>query len=207
MTEEELDRHIEGCKKNDRKSQKILYQSFYGYAMSICLRYAGSPSEASEILNDGFFKVFTQMHKYDHSRPFKPWLSRIMCNTSIDHCRANTKKRQMEALEKAIPPAMEPGIGEKLDYEYLLSLVQKLPPGYRMVFNLFVIDGYTHEEIAARLKINVGTSRSNLFKARQHLQQMLKGVVNVDTELKDTPIVPINQSFIDNIFHSKSRKP
>ena len=207
MTEEELNRYIEGCKKNDRKSQKALYQSFYGYAMSICLRYAGSTSEASEILNDGFFKVFTQMHKYDNSRPFKPWLSRIMCNASIDHCRANTKKRQTVDLEKAMAPATETGIVEKLDYEYLLALVQKLPPGYRMVFNLFVIDGYTHEEIAARLKINVGTSRSNLFKARQNLQQMLKGTANVDIESKDTPIVPINQSFMDTIFHSKSRKP
>ncbi len=209
MLEEELSGYIEGCKKNDRKSQKMLYQSLYGLAMSICLRYAGNPYEASEILNDGFYKVFTQINKYDSSRPFIPWLCKVMCNTAIDHYRANMKKQRMVDLEKVSHSVMEIATGQKLDYEYLLGLIQKLPPVYRTVFNLFAIDGYSHEEIAAKLKIGIGTSRSNLFKARQNLQQMLKGAEGAanDSELKDAPVVPISRQFTESLFHTNTRKP
>lgn len=208
MTEEEENILIQGCKKRDRQSQKSLYQAFYGYAMSICLRYGGNAYEASEILNDGFFKVFTQIHKYDSSRAFKPWLGRIICNTSIDYYRSNFKKQQTTDIEKAAPASIGIAVEQKMNYEDLLALVQKLPATYRTVFNLYAIDGFSHEEIGKLLNITAGTSRSNLFKARQHLQQMLKekGISGNDRTSTDTPIVPINQPLINPVFHPNYKK-
>ncbi|SMO56137.1 RNA polymerase sigma factor [Solitalea koreensis] len=173
MTEEDLLQLINGCIKQDRQSQKMLYKVFYGFAMSICLRYASNQYEASEIINEGFFKLFTNMNKYDPERPFKAWLSKIMHNVSIDYYRSNFKTSIMDDLERAEFVTNEASIESKLAYEDLLALIQQLPPAYRTVFNLFAIDGYSHDEIANMLNISSGTSKSNLFKARQKLQKML----------------------------------
>jgi RNA polymerase sigma-70 factor (ECF subfamily) len=173
MAEKELQQLIDGCKKQDRQSQKLLYQQLYGYAMKICLRYANNPYEASEILNEGFFKAFTKIEKYDDTWPFRAWLGKIMQHASIDYYRANLRWANMENLEKADSPVNESVVEHKLEYEDLLAVVQQLPPAYRTVFNLYAIDGYSHEEIAQMIGISAGTSRSNLHKARQKLQQML----------------------------------
>ncbi len=175
MTEKELQQLIDGCLKNDRQSQKILYQRLYGYAMKICLRYAKNSHEAAEILNEGFFKAFTNIAKYNNQYPFRSWLGKIIYNVSIDYYRANLKWTQMETLEKSDYPIHEASAEHKLAYEDLLAFVQRLPPAYRIVFNLYAIDGYSHEEIARMTGISEGTSRSNLHKARQKLQQMLSG--------------------------------
>ena len=173
MVEQELQRIIDGCIEYDRKSQELLYKELYGFAMKICLRYADNRQEASEILNEGFFKAFTNMEKYDKSRSFLAWLGKIMYNASIDHYRANLKWSQFVGLEKSELKANESAVEHKLDYEDLLSMVQRLPPAYRIVFNLYAVDGYSHEEIAEITGISASTSRSNLHKARQKLQQML----------------------------------
>ena len=164
---------IEGCQKQDRQSQKLLYQGLYGFAMKICLRYSNSQQEASEVLNDGFFKAFVNIEKYNSELPFKPWLSKIMYHAAIDYYRANLKWSNLSDLEKAKPLLSQDSIEQQLGYEDLLRMVQQLPPVYRMVFNLYVVDGYSHEEIAEMIGIGVGTSRSNLYKARLKLQQML----------------------------------
>ncbi len=171
--EEKLLQLLDGCLNQDRHSQKLLYQEFYNFAMNICLRYTSSRYEASEVLNDGFFKALTHLDKYDKSKPFKAWLSRIMHNTSIDYYRANLKAALTEDLDKASDQETEPSIEHKLSYEDLLAVVQSLPASYRVVFNLYEIDGYTHEEIAALLGISAATSRSNLCKAKQKLQEMI----------------------------------
>lgn len=173
MEEKELQQLIDGCKKQDRQSQEKLYKGLYGYAMKICLRYANSQSEASEVLNEGFFKVFTNIEKYDPQWPFKAWLSKIMYHASIDYYRSNLKWSYMENLEQANAPAHQASIEHQLGYDELLAIIQRLPPTYRIVFNLYAIDGYSHEEIAQMIGINASTSRSNLHKARQKLQQML----------------------------------
>jgi len=173
MEEKELKQLIEGCKKQDRQSQEILYRRLYGYAMKICLRYANNQSEASEVLNEGFFKAFTNIEKYDHQWPFKSWLSKIIYHASIDYYRSNLKWTQMENLEKWNVPSHEATIEHQLRYDELLAIIQRLPPTYRIVFNLYAIDGYSHEEIGEMIGINASTSRSNLHKARQKLQQML----------------------------------
>lgn len=173
MEEKELQQLIDGCKKQDRQSQEILYKRLYGYAMKICLRYANSQSEASEILNEGFFKAFTNIEKYDPQWPFRSWLSKIIYHASIDYYRANLKWSHMEDLGKSNDPSHEANIEHQLGYNELLAVIQRLPPTYRIVFNLYAIDGYSHEEIGQMIGISASTSRSNLHKARQKLQQML----------------------------------
>jgi len=174
MGEEELHQLIRGCLKQDRKCQKMLYKAFYGFSMGICLRYAGDRDEAAEVMNQGFFKVFTRIESYDAAKPFKAWLGRIMVNTSIDYYRANLKMAYADDLDKAEHISDGEFADRNLRYEDLLAMVQKLPQAYRTVFNLFAIEGYTHEEIAEMLNINTGTSKSNLHKARQKLKQMIQ---------------------------------
>jgi RNA polymerase sigma-70 factor (ECF subfamily) len=173
MVEKELQRIIDGCIEQDRHSQELLYKTLYGFAMKICLRYAENRYEASEVLNEGFFKAFTNIEKYDKSWPFKTWLSKIMHNASIDYYRTNFKWSQLVGLEKSDTKINDAAVEHKLDYEDLLSLIQRLPPAYRLVFNLYAVDGYSHEEIAEITGISASTSRSNLHKARLKLQQML----------------------------------
>lgn len=179
MSEEELHQLIAGCLKQDRKCQKMLYKAFYGFAMGICLRYAGDRDEAADVMNQGFLKVFTHITKYDAGRPFKAWLGKIMMNTSIDHYRANLKMAYTDDLDKAEHLSDSELPDRKLNYDDLLTMIQQLPQAYRTVFNLFAIDGYTHEEIAVMLNINTGTSKSNLHKARQKLKQM---ILDADTK-------------------------
>jgi RNA polymerase sigma-70 factor (ECF subfamily) len=162
------------CMEQDREAQRKLYQLYYGYAMSICVRYSKDAEEAREVLNDGFLKVFTRLSQYDRQRSFKGWLRRIMINTALDNYRHNLKHYHLLDVEAANPAADTFDAEQQLSYQELIRLVQGLSPAYRAVFNLYVIDGYTHEEIAAELGIAVGTSKSNLAKARANLREALK---------------------------------
>lgn len=162
--------------KNDRKSQKLLYQQFFGYAMSICMRYTQNHADAVEVLNDSFMKVFTQLKKFDQTRSFKSWFRRILINASIDHLRSEMKHQFKMSLEENEKPLEQPSVDQKISHEELIGLIQQLTPAYRSVFNLYVIDGYKHEEIAGMLGISVGTSKSNLAKARLNLREMLKKI-------------------------------
>ena len=173
MGEDELHQLIGGCLKQDRKSQKLLYKTFYGFAMGICLRYAVNRDQAAEVMNQGFLKVFTRIESYDAAKPFKAWLGKVMINTSIDHYRANLKMAYTDDLEAAENMSDGELPDRNLNYNDLLNMVQSLPTAYRTVFNLFAIEGYTHEEIGEMLNINAGTSKSNLHKARVKLKQMV----------------------------------
>ncbi len=180
LSAEELTYHVEACGLNNRESQKILYGSFYGYAMAICDRYANTQEDAVEILNDGFLKIFREIHHYkpayaDVISSFKGWLRKIMVYTAIDHFRKNHKHQMVTQLENVVyhfPTISEDAI-EKLSYEEIIRAIQELSPGYRTVFNLFVIEGLSHDEIAEHLGISTGTSKSNLSKARRQLQKIL----------------------------------
>lgn len=175
----------EGCLRGNPGCQKKLYQSFYGFALAICLRYSNDRDEAVEVMNNGFLKVLTHFDKYNPEKPFKPWLSRIMTNTAIDHYRSRIKFSHMADISEAEELGTQASVYQKLNYEDLLKLVQQLPPGYRAVFNLYAIDGYTHEEIGKLLGISEGTSKSNLFKARQKLRGYL------EEELSTTKIISL----------------
>jgi len=199
MGEEELRQLIGGCIKQDRGSQKMLYKAFYGFSMGICLRYANNREEAAEVMNQGFYKVFTRINTYDTSRPFKAWLGKIMMNVSIDYYRANLKMAYTEDLDKAEHVSNGDMPDRKLNYDDLLGMIQKLPNAYRTVFNLFAIEGYSHDEIAGMLDISSGTSKSNLHKARQKLKQMISDAdsatdnTRYNSGMGYSPIVAINK--------------
>ncbi|MBE9662232.1 sigma-70 family RNA polymerase sigma factor [Mucilaginibacter myungsuensis] len=173
MVDEQLKQLITGCIEQDRKCQKQLYKLFYGFAMGICMRYTGNRDEAAEVMNQGFLKVFTHLAKFDQAKPFKAWLGRIMMNASIDNYRANLKMAYMDDIEKAEDISHDDLPDRKLAFDELLAMVQKLPNAYRTVFNLFAIEGYGHDEIGEMLGISAGTSKSNLFKARAKLKDMI----------------------------------
>lgn len=167
---------IEGCKRRDRESQRLLYQHHYAYAMSICLRYTRTREEAREILNDGFMKVFTKIDQYNPETSFHGWLRKIMINTSIDHYRKEVKHYYQASLDNDYPVATPTTVADDLGHSELMALVQQLTPGYRAVFNLYAIDGYTHKEISEILGISEGTSKSNLLKAREVLKNKLEKI-------------------------------
>jgi len=165
---------ITGCKKNDRQSQQELYRNFYSYGMSICLRYTGNSSDATEVLNDGFFKVFKNIKKFDETKPFKPWLRRILVNACLDHIKKESKHSQLADITEAEQEqSFSQSPDHDLSYEEILSKVGQLSPAYRAVFNLYVIEGYKHNEIAEQLGITVSTSKANLTRAKAILRSML----------------------------------
>ena len=171
---EKLKQLVDGCKANERNAQAAFYQMYYGYAMSICLRYSNSRAESEEILNDGFLKVFSKINLYNSELEIKAWMSRIFVNTAIDHFRKNKKHYHQETIDEMKEiRSMDENILDSLSAEEIMTLVQKLAPSYQLVFNLYVVEGYKHSEIAALVGISEGTSKSNLSMARAKLKQAL----------------------------------
>lgn len=148
--------------------------------MAICDRYASRQDDALEIMNDGFLKVFREIHHYqpaysDVVSSFKGWLRKIMVYTAIDHFRKNQKHKlvsQLDAVEYQMTTDSADAL-DKISYDEIIRAIQELSPGYRTVLNLFIIEGLSHEEIAEKLEISTGTSKSNLSKARKQLQKIL----------------------------------
>ena len=180
LSSEELTLYIRGCALNERESQKKIYNSFYGYAMAICDCYANNEEDAVEILNDGFLKIFKEIHRFkpaytNEINSFKGWLRKIMVCTAIDHFRKNKKHRVVGELDIASVKAhtYEENAEEKISYDEIIRFIQDLSPAYRTVLSLFIIEGFSHEEIADQLGIAVGTSKSNLAKARKQLQKII----------------------------------
>lgn len=159
----------------------MFYEMFYGYSMNICMRYCENENDLVEIVNDGLLKVYKALPLFnpqhsDVESSLKGWLKRIMINTCIDHLRKN--KQQFLVAEISghhfnTADVVESSI-DHMTYKEILSVIQRLSPVYRIVFNLYVMDGFKHEEIAQQLKISVGASKSNLAKARMNIQRMLK---------------------------------
>lgn len=178
---EELKLHIRGCTLNKRESQKKIYNSFYSYGMSICDRYSKRREDSIEIFNDGFLKIFKEIHRYkplyaDEINSFKGWVRKILIYTAIDHCRKYNKHYFTADMDTSLIyfPAVEENAFDMISYDEIIRAIQNLSPAYRTVLNLFIIDGFSHEEIAGQLEISIGTSKSNLFKARLQLQKLLK---------------------------------
>ena len=178
---EELKTLIKGCSQNNRESQKRMYDSFYSYGMSICDRYTRNKEDSVEIFNDGFLKIFKEIHRYrpayeDELNSFKGWLRKIMIYTAIDYNRKYRKHSFTVELDAALIfiPAGDQNVFDMISCDEIIDAVRELSPAYRTVLNLFIIDGFSHEEIASQLGIAIGTSKSNLSKARQQLQNILK---------------------------------
>lgn len=149
--------------------------------MSVCLRYTKHTEDAVEIYNDSFLKIFKEIYHFkptyeNEFNSFKGWVRKIIIYTAIDHCRKNNKYSFAADFEGAVLflPQNEENALDRISYDEIIAAIQQLSPAYRIVLNMFIIDGFTHEEIAQQLGISVGTSKSNLFKARQQLQQILK---------------------------------
>lgn len=165
----------------------MLYEYYYGYAISICMRYASTGEDAIEMMNDGFVKVFKGVLSFvesgdDHTLPiiFMAWIKRIMINTCINHIKTMARRVSWTAADYTVNSVVadDEDPMESMAYDDLVKLVQQLSPAYRSVFCLFAIDGFTHEEIARILGVSVGTSKSNLLKARKNLQRMLAQQTN-----------------------------
>jgi RNA polymerase sigma-70 factor (ECF subfamily) len=169
----DLNSVIKACLEYNQQAQKTLIRQFYGFAKSISLKYVSNNELAEEIINDSFLKVFTNLYKYDPMQPFKAWLRTIIVNTAIDYYRKSQKYIKKDDLENVEIFDLEPDAISNLSAEDILKFIQHLTPAYRMVFTLYVIDGYTHKEIADMLGIKEGTSKSNLQDARKKLQTMI----------------------------------
>jgi RNA polymerase sigma-70 factor, ECF subfamily len=171
---------LDGCKKGVAECQKGLYELLYGYTLNICLRYASTKEDALEIMQDGFIKIFRKIGGFTYppagdelNRSFRSWVKKIMTYTAIDHLRKNGNHFPYAGGYQEIE-SITMYYTDNFGYSELIGMVRQLPLSYRWVFNLYVIDGYSHKEIAALLKISESTSRSNLAKAKEHLRQMLK---------------------------------
>lgn len=173
---------IQGCIHQNRRSQAEFYQKFYGFAAAICHTYIKSMDEAIEAVNEGFLKIFTDIGKFVSEdefmeRKMKGWIKRIMINTSIDYYRKFSKNMpELQTVDEEVTDyeVNEISAIDKLSYNDVVSLVHQLSPMYRIVFNLFVIEGMTHEEISKELNISAGTSKSNLAKARMNLVRIME---------------------------------
>lgn len=180
----DLGQVLAGCRAGDLNRQRQLYEYFYGYGMSISLRYAGNREAAAEILNDTFFKVFTGLDKYDDRQPFKPWFRRILINAAINHLRKEKKLPVFTDLSDLHDLADDlASLPEISPDEDMLPILAELSPAYRTVFNLYVMEEYSHREIGEMLGIGESTSRANLARAIAHLKKIL-------TEKKPRPANP-----------------
>ncbi|MBY0347851.1 MAG: sigma-70 family RNA polymerase sigma factor [Hydrotalea flava] len=180
LTKDDLIKCLEGCKKNDRRSQEKLYASYYGFAMSICFKYVNNHEEAVEAVHDGFLKIFKELYHFSTDTQiviptFTAWLKKIMIFTAIDYYRKQKKEAvftELDVQHEEVTNVIENGL-DKMSHDEIMKAIKTLPPGYRLVFNLYVVDGLSHKEVAAYLNISEGTSKSNLSKARAFLQKIL----------------------------------
>lgn len=169
----ELSTILSNCCRNKRISQNALYKKYYAYGMSIAIRYVDSKEEALTILNDAFLTVFNNLHKFDLAKPYKPWFRRILVNTAINFVRSRKKHNREVKLEVIENIPQTYSIENQINYQELIATLQHLSTAYREVFNLYVIDGFKHQEIAELLDISVSTSKSNLTRARQKLRVLV----------------------------------
>ena len=167
---------INGCIKGDSICQRELYDQYYSYSLKTIRAYGNNFEDSREILNDAFIKVFESIKNYNPDQAFLPWFRSILVRTIINHYHKNKNKMSFTELSLDILDQnfiIIPDIILQMEVEELLALTASLPPAYRLVLNLYALEGHTHDEIAKMLRINVGTSKSNLFKARVFLAKLI----------------------------------
>lgn len=172
MTEDQL---INGCRKGERLAQKELYDKFSRKMMGVCLRYTTDRETARDLLQDGFIKIFTNIESFSGVGSFEGWMRRIFVNCALESLRKTDILRDAADLDNSAE-LIEPdaSVTDHLSAQELMAVIQKLPPGFRTVFNLFAIEGYSHKEIGEMLNITESTSRSQYTRARQLLQRTIK---------------------------------
>ena len=167
-----LEKLINRCKQRDIRAQSEVYQLFAGKLFALCLKYSKNYQEAQDNLQDGFITIFNKIEQYKFKGSFEGWLKRIMINTALQKYR---EKNVLNLISEEIPEEIEVETDElDISLDFLLKIIQELPNRYRLVFNLYVLDGYSHKEIAELLEISEGTSKSNLSRARQNLKKKVE---------------------------------
>jgi RNA polymerase sigma-70 factor (ECF subfamily) len=165
---------INGCIEGNRQMQELLYKIFSPKMYGVCLRYSGNESDANDLLQEGFIKLFKNLHKFRGEGSFEGWIRRIFINTSIEHFRKKSKMFNVTDIRDNIIEDTDLGALDLLAEKDILHLVNELSPGYKAVFNLHVIEGYSHKEIAEMLNITEGTSKSQLSRAKAALKKNLE---------------------------------
>lgn len=171
ITERDL---ISGCIEGNRRMQEELYRRFSPRMYAVCLRYAGTAEEAQDILQEGFIKIFKKLETFRGDGSFEGWIRRIFVNTAIEHFRRKKYLQPVTEKEENTLEGNYLSVLDELAERDILDLVQQLSPGYRTVFNMYVVEGYTHKEIGDMLGISEGTSKSQLSRAKVILQEMVK---------------------------------
>lgn len=166
---------VDGCTQHEPTAQKRLYERFCGKMMAVCCRYVKSREEAEDILQEAFLKVFQNIHKYGFQGSLEGWIRRIMVNTAIDYIRKNKALVMETQLNENQHDAVNDDADAlaNLEVDYLMQIIQELPDGYRLVFNMFAIEGYSHNEIAEQLNITASTSRSQYARAKGFIKKRL----------------------------------
>ncbi len=176
---------IEGCVNNNREAQYKLYNLMSGKMFAVCLRYAKNREAAEDILQDGFVKVFTNIEKFRGDGSFEGWVRRIIVNTAVEYYRKSAKMYPVVNVDDVNKDLPWQDTGDNLELEDVMNMINNLSTGYRTIFNLYVVEGYSHKEIADMLQINEGTSKSQLARARYLLMEMVK---NSEKVKKSAPI-------------------
>jgi len=162
---------IAGCLKGKELHREVLYKRYFSFAMSVCIRYTKDRNEAMEIVNDSYMKVLDSLGDFDSAKSFKAWYSKILVNTSIDNYRRNLKHNSALSIDNISDPSeTEPEIDIELSVNDILKIFSQLPENYKVTFNLFEIEGYSHEEIGKLLGVTTSTSRSNLARAKKMIR-------------------------------------
>ena len=177
---------IVGCLEGKRKAYSLLFKNYAPVMMGVCMRYCKNRIDAEDVMQDGFIKVFTQIHKFRREGSFEGWIKRIMINAAIDNYQSNLKHSFHEDVSESLQsviiaerPEEDDDIPEELNIsrEKLMGMIQELPDGYRMVFNLYAIENYNHKEIASLLGISENTSKTQLLKARKALRKKIEALL------------------------------
>jgi RNA polymerase sigma factor (sigma-70 family) len=172
---------IKGCLSGSRRDQELLYRRYAPRLYAVCLQYSGNTEEARDVLQEGFIKIFENLPHFSHEGSFEGWMRRIIVNTALEKYRSKYYLNKIDDIDNVAEPMAEPESEDFAGLEAydLLNIIMELPPKYRMVFNLYAIEGYSHKEIGGMLNISEGTSKSNLSRARDILKKkvlMLTGV-------------------------------
>ena len=167
-----IEQLINDCKKKDIKAQEQLYRQYASKLFSVCLKYSRNYTEAQDNLQDGFLLIFEKIHLFSFKGSFEGWMKRVMINHILQLYR---KETFLSLVDEQVADEVEVEIDEEhVSIDFLMKIIQELPDRYRLVFNLFAIDGYSHQEIATLLNINIGTSKSNLSRARMILKEKIE---------------------------------
>ena len=185
LTEKQLQNTIKKSIKRDRKSQELLFKTYYSKMMAVCMRYSRDHDTAQDVCQSGFIKVFEKLEHYNFGGSFEGWLRRIMVNTSIDYIRKS--KKELKIIEDESRIETDVFHEDENDNNFVglpvadvIEAIQQLSPAYKAVFNLYVMEDYSHQEVADALGISQGTSKSNLAKAKKKLRTLLKNKIKYD---------------------------